>query len=1039
MVVVRRLTLLLAAALLCSPALTHLSAQDLTGTIRGVVVDSATNLPTADVSVVVEGTRRGAITNNDGSYVIGGVPAGTYTVRARRIGFGAPAQTVTVTPGGTVTANFSLDRRVAVLEEVVTTGYGTQRRLAITGSVSTIDADAANVGVPTNVTNLIQGRAAGVNITQNSGEPGAGAQIRIRGGTSISASNEPLYVIDGVPIANVETEAVGVGIGGSPPLPRNPMNLLNPSDIASISILKDAAATAIYGARAANGVILIETKKGPGGGPTMEYEFSAGRSGVRKHLEVLTGDQYRAFVDAEVAAGRMTAAQRAGLGTANTDWEDAITRSGSAFNHNLSFAGGSANTQYRASLNYLNQEGVVLSNGLKRYQARINGTHQAVDGKLRLGVNLTGSQVNNDYVPYENTGGFEGGVLFNSINFNPTYPIQVSDAAGVTQYYELGTGPQSVRNPVALAEQIQDLGKSTRVLGNASADLDIFSALTGRINVGVDRTDGTRRIYWPRISPVGAGLGAGGLGGLGRQDNRDNTSLTLQTLLTFHPEYSTNQTLEVVGGYEYNDYTRSDFGVEARGFTSDALGYNGLSGGVTVQPPASFAEASKLVSFFGRANWSMADRYFLTGVLRRDGASQFGIGNKWALFPAISGSVRLTETGFVPTGPFSELRLRAGWGKVGNPAVPPYASLILLQADGGSRYAFGDQAITGYSPFQNPNPNLKWEETAQTNVALDYGFMNNRFTGSLEYYVKKTNDLLLRVNVPQPAVAPDRLENIGSVKNNGIEFSLDAQLINSPSRNWMAGLVFSRDRNEVVSLGNTPFIITGILSGPGQSGAPSQRIIPGQPLGTFFGPEYAGVDAQGRQQFHNYDVTRDANGRETSRTRNGVTLSPGGDDFVIIGDANPNFTLGLRSQGNFGPFDASIQINSMQGMDVLNETALVYATKTSARQGKNFLASALNDGVASTDPSVYSDRWIEDGSFVRLQNITIGYTFNMPKMTGLAPGTRVFLSADNLALLTDYTGYDPEAHTDTGLASRGIDYLHYPRPRTFTVGARVAF
>ncbi|MDQ3673439.1 MAG: hypothetical protein M3365_03560, partial [Gemmatimonadota bacterium] len=291
---------------------------------------------------------------------------------------------------------------------------------------------------------------------------------------------------------------------------------------------------------------------------------------------------------------------------------------------------------------------------------------------------------------------------------------------------------------------------------------------------------------------------------------------------------------------------------------------------------------------------------------------------------------------------------------------------------------------------------------------------------------------------PQPAVAPDRFENIGSIKNTGIEFSMDAQLINRPDRNWSAGLVFSRDRNEVVNIGR-PFIITGRISGPGQSNAPSQRIIPGQPLGTFFGPQYVGVDGQGRQLFNRYTVTRDANGNETDRTLNGTTLAPGGDDFVIIGDANPNFNLGLRSQGNMGPFDMSVQVNSMQGMDVLNTTALVYATKTSARQGKNFLRSALDDGVASTEPAIYSDRWIEDGSFVRLQNITVGYTFNLPSFTGTARGTRVFLSGDNLAVMTSYTGYDPEVHTDAGLATRGMDYLHYPRPRTITMGARVAF
>jgi len=509
--------------------------------------------------------------------------------------------------------------------------------------------------------------------------------------------------------------------------------------------------------------------------------------------------------------------------------------------------------------------------------------------------------------------------------------------------------------------------------------------------------------------------------------------------LTFHPNFADTKTLEVVGGYEYNDYTLSQFGAQARGFTTDALGFDGLGGGITLVPPTSYKEFRRLVSFFGRANVGINDRLFFTGVLRRDGSSQFGAGNKWAVFPAISGSWRISETSFMPHGPFSNLSFRAGWGRVGNPAVPPYSSLVLLRADGGSRYVFGDQAVTGFSPFQNPNPNLKWESTAQTNLAFDYGLMNNRVTGSLEYYVKNTSDLLLRVAVPQPAVAADRLENIGKISNKGIEFSMDGQLINGRDRNWSAGIVFSHDKNEVVDLGGRSFIITGILSGQGQSGAPSQRIIPGQPLGTFYGPEYVGVNAKGEQIFNKYAVTRDASGRETGRTLSGTTTGPGGDDFVILGNANPTYSLGFRSQANIGKLDLSFLVNSQHGQKVLNETALVYATKSNASQGKNFLRSALNDGVAISQPSIYSSRFIEDGSFVRLQNITLGYTLTLPKFTGTARDTRIYVSGDNLALLTSYTGYDPEVYTDTGLASRGIDYLHYPRPRTITGGIRVAF
>jgi iron complex outermembrane receptor protein len=518
MAVVRRFLLALVIGLVCT---SRLGAQTPTGTITGRVVDSTTQQPVADVSVVVEGTRRGAISGADGTFTIVGVPAGSQTVRARRIGFAAAPQVVAVPANGSVSVNFPVARQAVSLEDVVTTGYGTQRRVAITGSIATVDAAAANVGATTNVNQMIEGRAAGVQITQNSGEPGAGAQITIRGGSSISASNEPLYVIDGVPINNVETENAGIGIGGSPPLPRSPLTLINPADIASISILKDAAA-AIYGTRAANGVVLIETKKGAGGGPSIEYNFYAGMATAPKKLDLVTGDQYRAYVDQQVAAGVMTATQRAALGNANTDWQDALFRRGGTFNHDLSFAGGSAATQYRASLNYLNQEGIVISNGFKRLQARVNGTHQAIDGRLRLGMNLTGSNVKNDYIPYENDGGFEGGVFINMVQFNPTKPITVTDpTTGKTSFYEIGPGAQSDRNPVGLADQIQDVGNSNRILGNASADFDVFTPLTARVLVGVDRSDGNRSTYWPLASPAGAGFG-----GRARQADRTNLSKT---------------------------------------------------------------------------------------------------------------------------------------------------------------------------------------------------------------------------------------------------------------------------------------------------------------------------------------------------------------------------------------------------------------------------------------------------------------------------------------------------------------------------------
>jgi TonB-linked SusC/RagA family outer membrane protein len=1031
MAVVRRFLLALVVGLICS---VRLGAQAPTGIISGRVIDAESQQPVADVAVVVEGTRRGAVTAADGSFTIVGVPAGAQTVRVRRIGFAAPVQVVNVVAGSTAAVVFGVSRQAAVLEQVVTTGYGTQRRLAITGSISTIDADQARTASQTNVTNLIEGRATGVQLTQNSGEPGAGAQILIRGGTSISASNQPLYVVDGVPLsADESAEPGGATPMGAAPLPRNPMNLINPGDIQSITILKDAAATAIYGARAANGVILIETKKGGVGGPTIEYEVQAGMSSPKKRLALVSGPQYVQFIKDQVALGNILAVAIAAQGTSDTNWQDELFRSAPTINHNLSFSGGSPATQYRASLNYFNQQGIVVANGLRRYQARVNGTHNGMDGRLRLGLNLTGSHIINDYLPYEENGGFEGGVFINMINFNPTHPVTVTDpATGVTTYYEIGSGAQSVRNPVGLANQVLDKGTSDRTLGNMSGDFDIFQALTARLAIGVDRTAGDRNLYMPRANPAGAVFN-----GLADRRNRDNTTKTIQTLLTFHPTFSSSRELDIVGGYEFGQTTLNEFGVQTRNYLTDAFTFNSLGSGIGLEPPYSFKTDRRLVSFFGRANLGFSDKYFLTGVLRRDGSSAFGEGNKWAVFPAISGSWRLNQESFMRTGPFSELRLRAGWGKQGNEAVAPYSSLILLAADGGSRYAFGDRPVTGVTPIRNPNPNLKWEETAQTNFALDYGFLNNRLNGSLEYYVKNTKDLLLEINVPQPAVVETRLENIGRMRNKGIELSLDGLLLQRPEMNVSAGFVFSHDKNEVVDLGGKGFIPTAQASGQGQSNQFTQRIMPGQPLGTFWGPEFVGFDAGGHQLFNSYTINADG-----SRTIDGQVQAKDltSDDDVILGNAFPDYSLGLRTNGNWKKFDFSLLINRVSGGKIFNNTRLVYEQKGNALQDKNFLEAALTDPSEIHEPAKYSSRYIEDGTYTRLQNITVGWTFDLPSFTGTARNSRVFLSGDNLALWTGYSGYDPEVHTQLpGLAPRGIDYLHYPRGRTFTGGLRVAF
>jgi iron complex outermembrane receptor protein len=835
-----------------------------------------------------------------------------------------------------------------------------------------------------------------------------------------------------VPINNAAVEPTSLGQNNS--LPRNPLSLINPSDIETITVLKDASATAIYGSRGANGVVQITTRRGREGRPELTYEGYTGVSSPSRTLDVLDGEEYRAFVQGEVAAGRLAASRLTALGADNTDWEKALLRTAGTQSHNLSFSGGAAATQYRGSLGIFDQEGVVLSSGLQRLSGRINANQRAMDNRLRIGLNLNASQVKNDYIVSENTGGFTGTAFTNMIIMNPTQPVRVIDAAtGVERFYEIGTGAVPVRNPVAIAEQVDDDGISRRILGNLTADFDILPNLTAQINAGTDRSDGVRSAYYPRNSPLGASTNGDALIG-----ELSNTTNTLQTYLTFRASPAAHS-LEFLGGYEFNEYSTVNSNLQAQSFITDAFSYYNVGAGAVLSSGfvGSGRNDSRLVSFFGRANYGFKDRYFLTGVMRRDGSSRFGSGNKWAVFPALSASWLISGEEFMRSGPFSELRLKSGYGLNGSQEINPYSSLLTLGT--GTRASFGETGIVGVSPNRNPNPNLKWEQTAQWNVGVDYGLADGRYTGSLEYYVKNTRDLLLTVTVPQPAVVVDRLENIGSVRNTGFEYVFDARVLSRPDLELSLGLLGSAERNRVVSLGKTAFITTGGVSGQGQTGQVSQRLMPGYALGTFYGPEYLGVDAQGRQLFAKYDVQRDAAGVVTGRTRNGETITPTANDYGVIGDANPNFTLGGRGQLRAGRFDASVLVRGVFGQDVLNNTALVYSTKGNALQDKNFLKSALNDPIGITQPAIFSSRWIEDGSFVRLQNVTIGYTFTLPVAWQRGKTTRVYVAGDNLLMRTSYTGYDPEAFTSSGLASRGIDYLNYPNPRTVILGARLDF
>jgi TonB-dependent starch-binding outer membrane protein SusC len=998
-------------ALLCLFAFLGVSSAFSQGRqVSGTVTDKDSGIPIPGVNVAIEGTTLGTTTALDGSYTIA-IRSGSDVLIFSFIGYQASREVI----GDRTTIDVALAEDVVLLNEVVVVGYGTQKRGEITGSVSTLDAGEANIGLVTSSDQMLRGRVAGVNIVQNNGEPGSAFVVRIRGGTSISASNEPLYVIDGVPIDNSPTSPGGIGIGGASAPLRNPLNTLNPNDIESLTVLKDASATAIYGSRGANGVILITTKKGSAGRLTVDYDGYVSSSSLTNKIDLLSASAYRNFIQEQVSAGNLSQAALDILGSANTDWQDEVTRNAVTQSHNLALSGGTADAQYRVSLGYMSNQGLIIGSGLDRLTGRLNATQNSLGGSLRFALNLSTAYTEDNYIPYTQTGGFEGALITNVLSYNPTFPVH--DATG--DFFETGVGRQSVRNPVALANEVADKGKTTRTLGNFSAELDLSSDLTFKVNFGADRSQATRRIYLPKSSPVGDEFG-----GRASQGNLERSSYTLQSYLTYDRSFDDKHAINVLGGYEYNEFILEQFGAEARDFVTDVTGFNALQSGAELINPFSNKEKSKLISFFGRANYNFKERYYLTGVLRYDGSSRFGSGNQWALFPAISGAWRIGDEAFMSDGVFSDLRLKVGWGIVGSQEIGNNLSIAQLRADTGSRAVLGGVPVTGIAPANFANPDLKWEETTSVNVGVDFGLQDGKYSGTIEWYRKNTTDLLLEIPVPQPAPVPTRLENIGEVRNTGLDVSFNALAYQGTDLKVDIGGVFNTNNNEVISLGPRDEIITGTVSGRGQSDTFAQVIRPGEPLGSFFGPVFTSVE-NGAQQFADLDGDG--------------TVEINSDDRKILGNAQPDFTYGIRAAVSWKEFDLSVFVRGEQGRDIFNNTALVYETKSSATQNQNFIATALGDGTILTEPAKFSSRYIEDGSFLRLDNLTLGYAFDASKLSEYGRRARVYVSVQNLFVLTGYNGYDPEVNTSAGLATLGIDYTNYPRPRTVTLGVSIGF
>mgnify|MGYP001094155346 FL=1 len=951
-----------------------------TGVVSGTVSSADDGSMLVGVNIVVKNTDTGTTTNENGAFVLEGVSANDVLVLSY-IGY----ETAEVAVSGRAIIEVTLVSTVIAGEDVVVIGYGTQSRRDVTGAISSLKEGSFTKGTNTDLQSLLQARAPGVVITANNGDIGSEPRIRIRGGTSINASNNPIIVVDGVPINNSSalpggfTTGAGAGADGTMD---NPLGMLNPDDIASIDILKDAASSAIYGARGGNGVILITTKEGRPGELSLTYSASTSSSSITKKLDLMD------------AAGFKSYASSIGVdiedGGANTDWQDEILRSAVSTNHNISFSAGTQQTQYRASISYLDQQGILLNSERQRISTRLNVRHTMLDNKLKLGLKVSPSFSNRNNTPYNQRAGYFGGVFTNVLKFNPTYPVKNADGS----YYEYAT--TTIRNPVALLNEISDVGENLRVLTSATAEYELISGLNAKVTLGLDRESYNRNIYEPNSLPYAASIGGqAAVQNTQRKNDHFNTTLN----------YS-NSSLNVLAGYEFQEFTNSGFGATTKGFVTDAWLYNNMGGATDfTTAPYSFKNQNRLVSFFGRVAYSMGGKLNVMATLRREGSSRFGDDNKWGVFPSASVGFRVTD----------DIKLRASYGVAGNQEIGNYRSLVTLGS--GANAVIGGQLLSGVAANQLANPDLKWETTSDINFGVDFALMDNKITGSVDMYSKTTEDMLVEVNVPQPAVVTTKLDNVGSVENSGLEFFINSVNMSTKDMSWNTSFNFSTNKNNVVSLGkDVEYIVTGQVGGAGLSGVQAAIIKPGEPFGTFFGYELSGYDADGQ---------------EILSTDGG----PLGDGRRILGSPHPDYTFGMTNQINFGNIDFSFYIWSVQGNEILNNTRLEYQRPSNPFNNINLFsetADDVNNGLGSEAAVALTDKFIEDGSFIRLQNVTIGYTLK----TGQFKNLRFYLSADNLITLTDYSGFDPEVSTISGLAE-GIDYTNYPKAKTISFGINV--
>jgi TonB-linked SusC/RagA family outer membrane protein len=1025
---------LCAGSLLLLTAARALGAQAAQGRVVGQVM-SESGRPLEGARVVVDGTRLGAATREDGRYVIAGVPAGPHRLRVSMLGF-APVVSVpvTVSDGGTATFDVRLVQQAQALDQVVVTGYGTSSRRELTGAIASVSGEDVTLkAAPTSaLSNALQGKAAGVQVTTNSGVPGAGASVRIRGTNSITANSEPLYVIDGIPAAQ--------GTRSTDPT-FNPLNSIDPSEIESIDILKDASATAIYGARGANGVVMVTTKHGARSGNQTTLESSFGIQTISKKLGALNGPQYMQLRnEAYLNAGRAAPYSAAQLAaTSSYDYPSMMLQNAPQQSFGASFSGGDERTRYLVSGNGLLQRGIVVNSDFSRYGARVN-VDREMTKRFRIGTNLSMTRSQQGLNRTEN-GGIGAGAygMLAAMNFDPTLAPR-NDAGAWNLKATLG---EQLDNPLANALEIQNPRRVSRLLGSAYGEYALTDNLRFRSTVGSNFSTERTPEYRPSTSPAGAQFQ-----GWGSVYSNQGVEVTNENTVDYHRSLFGSD-LGLLGGFSIQRSNFEDQYAEAQTFPNDGFAFNNLGAGKTRSGIGTNAVDWTILSYISRATYNIKDKYLFTLTGRADGSSRFAVNNKWAFFPSAAFAWRAIDEDFMKGHPaFSDLKFRLSYGVTGNQAINEYQSLSRLVS------VFvpvgkNNEAVALAPSGAAANPNLRWETQNQINAGIDAGFVNNRLLLSIDAYESRTRDLLLDVPLPRSSGYSSQLQNVGSVMNRGVELSLTTVNASSDRFSWRSTFNLSANRNKVLDLGGRDFIDPGTSRYGFFIGNMSSHIVQvGQPVGSFYGFQVNGIFQPG-------DVCT------LTAPRPGVDCVPGEynvldadgngkidqNDRVILGSAEPKFYGGFSNSVNVGPWSFDAFINFSQG----NKAANIGRTWTELATGfLNESDRVLNRWTptnTNTDVPRANNgrpRWlyspmVEDASFIRLQSVTFGY--QIPKVSFVpVESARLYLTGQNLFVKTKYTGFDPEVNGVGGDPRLpGVDVGAYPRARTWNTGFSVTF